>query len=433
MSETIVTGAPVLRAPALSVGNAGDLISPQVIADADRLSAEFAMGRPFKHVVIDDFLRPEIAERMVSDFPRVLDPSTLVNEFGDPNPKSCVSDIKAVGGVYGEMDAYIQSPAFLQLMTRITGIADLRYDPWYFGAGTHENFHGAGLDAHYDFNIHPVTAQHRRLNAIVYLNESWRLEWGGSLNLHSDPWDLQNDQVLEVPLVFNRCVIFETTESSWHSVPTVNLPEEHRERSRKSFTIYLYTDTRPAEEAAPPHQTVYVQAGLAPHIRAGHTLTADDVAEIEANLARRQHYLRGLYEREYAFSETVENLKAQNRRLLIPLLGYGFVREVTEAPFVDGWMAALVCFRFHPRRPVKRVRVNGWNTESAQPTELTLEVAGQRASKVIKGGRFSLDLRLQRPLREPADLSIRAGPLRYASEEDRRLVSVLVDTIELLH
>jgi len=433
MSESIVADAPTLDASQSSVGGA-HLINPAVIAEADRFSAEFAGGRPFKHVVIDEFLRPEIADRMLSDFPQVLDPSTLVNEFGDPNPKSCVSDMKSIGGVYEEMDAYIQSQAFLELMTKITGIADLRYDPWYFGAGTHENFHGAGLDAHYDFNIHPVTGQHRRLNAIVYLNENWRPEWGGSLNLHADPWDLRNDQVLEVPLAFNRCVIFETTESSWHSVPTISLPEEERARSRKSFTIYLYTDTRPAGEAAPPHQTVYVQAGLAPHIRAGHTLTAEDVAEIEANLARRQHYLRGLYEREYAFSEAVENLKERNKRLLIPLLGYGFVREVTDALFVDGWMAASVGFRFQPRRPVRRVRVNGWNTEGlAQPTELTLEVAGQRATKVIKGGRFSVDLKLHRPLREPADVSIRAGPLRYASKEDRRLVTVLVDTIELLH
>ena len=97
-------------------------------------------------------------------------------------------------------------------------------------------------------------------------------------------------------------------------------------------------------------------------------------------------------------------------------------------------MAASVGFRFQPRRPVKRVRLNGWNTQGLErPIELTLEVAGQSVSRIIKGGGFSVELRLPRLLRESADLSIRAGPLRHASKEDRRLVSVLIDTIELLH
>lgn len=179
-----------------------------------------------------------------------------MNEFGDPNPKNAVDKVAQIGGVYPAVDTFIQGREFLQAMEQLTGIPDLKYDPWYFGAGTHENFNGAGLDPHYDFNIHPRTGGHRRLNAIVYLNKHWEPDWGGSINFHSDAWDLENGEITPVQPLFNRCVVFETTESSWHSVTAVRAPADDRMKSRKSFTMYLYTDTRPPAETAPSHGTV---------------------------------------------------------------------------------------------------------------------------------------------------------------------------------
>ena len=141
-----------------------------------------------------------------------------------PNPKSQISNVGSMGPIFQDLDKHIRTQSFLDLMSEITGIPDLKYDPWYYGAGTHENFHGAGLDPHFDFNIHPKTAQHRRINAIVYLNKNWDPSWKGSICFHSDPYDLRGDQVTEIETIFNRCVIFETTERSWHSVPPVDSP-----------------------------------------------------------------------------------------------------------------------------------------------------------------------------------------------------------------
>ena len=74
---------------------------------------------------------------------------------------------------YAELDALIQSGDWLALLTRITGIPGLLYDPYYLGGGTHENRSGQGLDPHVDFNYHPSERWHRRLNLIVYLNRAW--------------------------------------------------------------------------------------------------------------------------------------------------------------------------------------------------------------------------------------------------------------------
>jgi hypothetical protein len=102
------------------------------------------------------------------------------------------------------MDDLLQSPEFLALVGRITGIAGLRYDPWYFGGGTHENRQGQDLDPHIDFNYHPMTRQHRRLNLIIYLNEEWDDAWGGSLQLHRDPHlEPAEDQIVTVTPLLN--------------------------------------------------------------------------------------------------------------------------------------------------------------------------------------------------------------------------------------
>src|SRR3974390_3642079 len=110
----------------------------------------------------------------------------------------------------------------------------------------------------------------------------------------------KNDTVMEIQTVFNRCAIFETTERSWHSVPLVTLPPDKSHLSRKSFTIYLYTDTRPPNEIAAEHGTVYVQTSLPRHIKAGHVLTEFDVDQIYANLERRNDYL------EISISESID-------------------------------------------------------------------------------------------------------------------------------
>jgi len=183
---------------------------------------------------------------------------------------------------------------FLDLVGALTGITDLRYDPWYFGGGTHENRAGQDLDAHIDFNRHPVELWHRRLNLIVYLNSEWDDAWGGSLELHSDPRS-PDDRVTTVTPLYNRAVIFETTEWSWHGFSRIALPPEKAALTRRSIALYFYTTDRPAEELADPHSTVYVDRPLPERFRSGHTLDAADVQELRVLLARRDQHNQRLY------------------------------------------------------------------------------------------------------------------------------------------
>jgi Rps23 Pro-64 3,4-dihydroxylase Tpa1-like proline 4-hydroxylase len=95
----------------------------------------------------------------------------------------------------------------------------------------------------------------------VYLNHEWDDAWGGSLELHSDP-HADDDTITRVTPLFNRAVIFETTEWSWHGFSRISLPEAKRELSRKSIALYFYTQERPQEELADTHSTIYVDRPL---------------------------------------------------------------------------------------------------------------------------------------------------------------------------
>jgi hypothetical protein len=285
-----------------------DIVNPDVTRNADWLANEFRTADPFRHIVIENFFTPEACAKLLADFP-AFERGNARNEAGELGHKSTVERIRELGASYATLDDLIQTPQFLALIGKITGIPDLLYDPWYFGGGTHENREGQDLDAHVDFNRHPVERWHRRLNLIVYLNHDWDDAWGGSLELHSDP-RAGDDRVKLVTPLYNRAVIFETTENSWHGFSRISLPEQKKDTSRRSIALYFYTKDRPAEELADTHSTIYVDRPLPERFQPGHTLSDHDVQELRTLLARRDQHNQRLYRDVTQLTSQLERAEA---------------------------------------------------------------------------------------------------------------------------
>src|SRR5215468_4456762 len=287
------------------------MLNPRLHDRIDELAARFAQRYPFRHVVIDDFFAPDSCEELLAAFPP-FESGNARNEAGELGGKSTIEKIRGLGPSYAALDDLVQTSKFLDLIGRITGIPHLLYDPWYFGGGTHENRHGQDLDAHVDFNRHPVERWHRRLNLIVYLNHEWDEAWGGSLQLHSDPRS-PDDRVTTIAPLFNRAVIFETTEWSWHAFPPIALPAERRDLARRSIALYFYTTERPAEELADTHSTIYVDRPLPERFRPGLTLAQADVDELRVLLTRRDHHNQRLYRDVTDLTRQLEDAKSAVR------------------------------------------------------------------------------------------------------------------------
>jgi hypothetical protein len=92
---------------------------------------------------------------------------------------------------------------------------------------------------------------HRRLNLLLYLNPKWEDAWGGQIELWDE--DVKHCEASFSP-VFNRCVVFETNEISYHGVIPVspNAPVP-----RRSFATYYYTKEAPAHWTGVSHSTIF--------------------------------------------------------------------------------------------------------------------------------------------------------------------------------
>lgn len=269
------------------------IINPRVVEAADRLGADFVAADPFPHAVIDDFFAPDFATRLLAEFPG-FEHGNFIGDDGQPGGKSTSDKVRQLGPAYRELDDAIRSDEFLQLLSRLTGIDALIYDPWYLGGGTHENRDGMSLDPHVDFNFHPSERWHRRLNLIVYLNPAWDAQWGGNFELFRDPHLAPRPDVSIAPL-FNRCAIFETSERSWHGFDRIRLPPEQAGLTRRSIALYFYTRDRPQDEIAERHTTYYVNRQLPERFVEGAVLDAADVAEVRGLIQQRDAHIRMLY------------------------------------------------------------------------------------------------------------------------------------------
>ncbi|MBN8728348.1 MAG: 2OG-Fe(II) oxygenase [Xanthomonadales bacterium] len=417
-------------------------IDPRALSHAGEFQHLFATATPFRHVSIRNFLRRDLCERLLADFPR-FEAQHALNEMGEVGGKAVRMDVREMSPAYRDLDAFLQTTEFLQFVSRVTGIPDLLYDPDYVGGGTHENRDGQALDAHVDFNYHPRTRWHRRLNLIVYLNPEWQDDWGGALELHSDPWNPVRNTVVRIPPLFNTCAIFETTESSWHGFRTICLPAEQADLSRKSFAIYLYTRARPPAESAPPHATIYVPDAMPGHLQAGHVLDAGDCRDLQQRFTRMRSQLRFLYEREKHFGAQIHGLESalgdarDSQRL--PLQGYATQSHAPEGIWPDGWVGEELRCRFTPTRKMRRLHLQLWSPHQLGTDHtLQIELGDHRWTQVLRAGaRTPVELKVAAPAGSEIALSVRAArtwiPSADGSSKDERRLAFRLLEMALEH
>jgi hypothetical protein len=220
--------------------------------DPTALREEYANAQPFPHVVIDGLFDDADLDAVLGDFPApdatrwVRFDNPLEKKLGFSHEQSVVTDrtrrfLDAMNGF--EM---------LLFLERLSGIEGLIPDPYFGGGGLHQIEPGGFLKIHADFNVHPKLHLDRRLNMLTYLNKGWREEWGGHLEL----WDADMGQCrVKIAPLFNRTVVFSTTDTSFHGHPhPLAAPAGV---TRKSVSLYYYTAGRPEAERSAPHNTIF--------------------------------------------------------------------------------------------------------------------------------------------------------------------------------
>lgn len=221
--------------------------------DWDKLRSEVRNAAPFPHFCLDNFFEQEFAESVAQAFPSYDEARHLGREFTTVNEKRKIQITEAASfaPAVAKMNQILAAPETLSLFSSLFDIPDLLADDRLTGGGIHEMAPRGRLDVHVDFNYVADRQWHRRLNFLVYFNHDWQKEWGGELEL----WDANVSQcVKSIPPAFNRCVVFTTTDVSFHGVNAIRCPEG---RARRSFAAYYYTTAAPAHWTGEQHPTLF--------------------------------------------------------------------------------------------------------------------------------------------------------------------------------
>lgn len=224
------------------------LINP---IDRDALRERVRQAEPFPYVCIDHFLDDEFAEQVLAAFPSIEEAAKIGRAFSAVNEKGKiqVTDSTKFARPIAELNRALAAPEFLDVLSDVFRMPDLLADDELVGGGIHQTGSRGHLDVHVDFNYIEERQLHRRLNILVYFNKDWKPEWGGNIEL----WD-KDVKVCHHSFspIFNRCVIFETSDISYHGVTSVQCPGD---RARKSFAAYYYTREAPSHWTGEVHST----------------------------------------------------------------------------------------------------------------------------------------------------------------------------------
>jgi hypothetical protein len=223
-------------------------------AIAQKYHNAYISGDPFPHIVLDDFFNKDKLNEILNEFPKDL------NKFGikhdsDPEKKLTSNNPNRLSNKINDFINFTNSHKFIDFINKLSGIErSLIPDPYLWGGGVHELKNKGYLNIHCDFNKHPKMQLDRRINFLIYLNHEWKDSYGGALEL----WDKEmKNCVKKIKPIFNRIVIFNTTDFSFHGNPDP-IKVIDQSKSRKSIALYYYSNGRPEKElSGEAHTTLF--------------------------------------------------------------------------------------------------------------------------------------------------------------------------------
>jgi hypothetical protein len=213
-----------------------------------------AVNYPFYHHIINNFFDLKTARKISQEFPDYHSNAWFCYNNPLENKKSS-NNWYYFGPETYKILSYLNSREFIEQLKKITGIPKLYPDIGLHGGGLHIHGKGGKLNVHLDYSIHPKLKLQRKLNLIIYLTENWEYNWGGGLELwsHNVQTNRPDKKIVTVDNVFNRAVLFDTTQNSWHGFPEpLQCPDN---TYRKSLAVYYLTD--PPEGTDPRPRALY--------------------------------------------------------------------------------------------------------------------------------------------------------------------------------
>lgn len=175
-----------------------------------------------KYVFIDDFLEEKVAKTCQHEI--LQQPINVWDRYNNPfEQKNTFRDKNNLPPNLEKLFLFLTSPDFVSKLSSFTELP-LQNDPDKLFWGIHTFEHGDKLEIHVDAGLQMNNMLIKAVTFGIYLSHNWEEKNGG----HLEFWNGDNS-CIEKPRIygmidkilpkFNRCIIFESNNVSWHGNP----------------------------------------------------------------------------------------------------------------------------------------------------------------------------------------------------------------------
>jgi Rps23 Pro-64 3,4-dihydroxylase Tpa1-like proline 4-hydroxylase len=243
------------------------------------LHKKFVSADPFPFVYIDNFLDPALAKSLSENFPSLKKMDIFYKGLNEQKGEH--SSFENLHEDFTVLKKKLFTQTFVEQIENITGVKGLHLIDDRYGCGLHQGGNNSFLDPHIDYNLHPILKKQRRFNFLVFLNEEWEKDWGGSLQFFNSNG---TESVASIEPKFNRAVIFICNPVSYHGYNLIQCPENV---TRKSFYLYFFSEP---QKHLIFHDTVFTTSPTDSFLRKTRIITK----EFLKNTIKRTLYYTGL-------------------------------------------------------------------------------------------------------------------------------------------
>lgn len=202
---------------------------------------------PVPYTIIDNFLPNDIYTAILQETQNISNDKFTIFKNETSRRWECRDFIEAplTQTVFNSF----YSPHFIKWLEKISGLTKLLPDPYLRGGGYTKTESGSQLGLHNDFNWNDQILLNRKLNLILYVNENWKQEWDGDLEL----WSFDKQEVTKITPFPNRLVFWNYDERLIHGQPNSLKTPKHI--CRENFIVFYYQSNSTWE--TPPHRSTF--------------------------------------------------------------------------------------------------------------------------------------------------------------------------------
>lgn len=179
----------------------------------------YKISKPFAYLYKDNFIHHDMALKIQSEILNIT--SENWDRYCNPfENKYTLRDKNKLPPYTALLFQELESPSFVGGLEVLCG-KKLYTDTYRNFWGVHKFGQGDNLDIHLDAGLHPTTLQKKQLTLGIYLTtQNWTKENRGEIELWGeDDAGCISECVSSIEPVFNRMILFDNTNNSWHGSP----------------------------------------------------------------------------------------------------------------------------------------------------------------------------------------------------------------------